>query len=70
MALKRKKVEVYDCACEKCDHNWVSLAVLPPAICPSCKSRAWNGEKRVGRPVGLRDTSKLGLPKPKRMRTL
>lgn len=68
------KVTANKCTCEapdhpECNHVWLSLAKLPPAFCPVCRSRQWNGVKIVGRPAGRRDTSKQGLPKPHRVRS-
>jgi hypothetical protein len=69
MAIRKVKVEANECICEMCAHRWVSLAELPPAACPNCKSRSWNGTRKVGRPVGIRNTANLKLPKPHRPRT-
>jgi len=63
-------VEARRCACEACSHVWISISRDLPAVCPGCKSRSWNGPKKIGRPVGPRDTSHALLPKPKRTRML
>lgn len=64
------EVKARRCTCEieKCGHIWISIAEQPPAVCPDCASREWNGKKKIGRPKSARDTTKLGLPKPKRVR--
>lgn len=61
------RIKALDCKCDICGHAWVSLAQLPPAACSICKSRSWNGEKTIGRPIGSRDIAHL-MPKPKRVR--
>lgn len=68
--VKKVKVDALHCVCDECGHPWETLAKTPPRICASCKSPAWNGRRKVGRPAGYRDTSKAGLPKPTRKRTL
>jgi hypothetical protein len=45
--------------CAHCDHKWVpryyytvSREMVPPKVCPRCKSTAWNDEsKRRRRPA-------------------
>jgi rRNA maturation endonuclease Nob1 len=66
--LKRVSRKVWRCVCDLCGHPWDSLAENPPAVCPECGSRAWNGVKRIGRPIVLRDRSTAGLPRPHRPR--
>jgi hypothetical protein len=68
MSVTRIKVSANRCVCDLCDHPWISLATTLPPRCPSCHSREWNGPRRVGRPPGHRDTSKVALPKPTRVR--
>lgn len=58
------------CTCELCRHEWESLAHKDPLSCPGCRSRKWNGWKKPGRPLVLRDTSTKGLPNPKKVRQL
>jgi Zn finger protein HypA/HybF involved in hydrogenase expression len=60
------EVEAQKCTCNKCSHKWITVARIPPAICPACRSRQWNGEKRHGRPPSIE--SRIELPKPKRVR--
>jgi hypothetical protein len=39
------KIEIFEAGCEKCGHIWIPKnQTAPPAMCPSCKSRVWNGE--------------------------
>jgi len=42
----------WSCTCEHCGHVWISLSQFPPRSCThkGCRSRAWNGTKRNGRP--------------------
>jgi predicted Zn-ribbon and HTH transcriptional regulator len=46
--------EAWTCTCEKCAHLWISEALEPPARCPACFSRTWDGpDKRIKpRPAG------------------
>jgi hypothetical protein len=64
------KMLVRHCACDLCSYEWNSLSKSDPPICPSCRSREWNGTKKIGRPSMPRDTSRKSLPKPKRVRSL
>ncbi len=43
MSYKKITKEMYDCTCERCDHNWVTEKL--PNACARCKSTAWNKPK-------------------------
>lgn len=68
MSVKTIAVEAKECICEvkKCGHVWLTLAANLPIICPSCRSREWNGKKQTGRPVRVYTT--ITMPKPKRVK--
>ena len=57
--------EIKQCTCGLCGYSWQTLSKNPPSICPSCRSRQWNGKKRTGRPPTER--VELTLPSPKRI---
>jgi hypothetical protein len=39
------KIEIFEAGCEKCGHVWIPKNQEQlPAMCPSCKSKTWNGE--------------------------
>jgi Zn finger protein HypA/HybF involved in hydrogenase expression len=40
MAEKTIKIEVSECKCERCGHEWISKTVNPIA-CAKCKSPYW-----------------------------
>jgi hypothetical protein len=37
-----KKVEVYECSCEKCGKGWVTRKLEKPERCPYCGARTWD----------------------------
>ena len=43
MSYKIITKEMYDCICERCDHNWITKKI--PNSCSICKSTAWNNPK-------------------------
>lgn len=47
------KQPVHNCVCDACGHAWKSLVL--PAACQNraCKSKAWNGARKIGRPVKM-----------------
>jgi hypothetical protein len=53
-ALRVKRVEVYECVCSRCEHEWTAVEV--PAACAACKSKYWNKPRvrarKLGRPAG------------------
>lgn len=40
--MSKKRVERYECGCEKCGHEWVTRNSEVPKICPKCKSHLWD----------------------------
>ena len=44
MSYKIIKQKMYDCTCERCEHNWVTGSL--PNSCAKCKSTAWNNPKK------------------------
>jgi hypothetical protein len=40
--LRKEQVPALLCHCERCGHEWTSLAAEPPARCAGCKSPYWN----------------------------
>ena len=45
----KKHINVYGCKCERCGHEWITRAttkvgaiVVPPVVCPKCKSPYWD----------------------------
>lgn len=46
-------------------YTWLTFRPLddPPDVCPSCKSRRWNGVRSSGRPRSI-----MRLPKPTKTR--
>lgn len=60
--LKETTGTIYQCKCDSCNWAWESLR-MPPQ-CPRCRTRAWNGPKRTGRPLGAKDRD----PRPRNAR--
>jgi tRNA(Ile2) C34 agmatinyltransferase TiaS len=48
------------CKCEKCGHEWESVGDEPPTNCRKCRSREWNGKKR------LSHTREIRFPAPRK----
>jgi predicted Zn-ribbon and HTH transcriptional regulator len=48
VSLRRAKrlVEVWECKCERCGHQWDSRQKRPPTYCAGCRSRNWNSKAR------------------------
>lgn len=65
--IRRVKIEVYECVCDLCGHQWHSLAKRPPLECYSCGSREWNGKKVKRKPQAK---PKIDLPKPVKTRSI
>lgn len=60
------EMPVKHCVCEKCGHDWHSLAAKrDPTECPKCGSREWNGKKVKRKPQAK---EKFALPKPIQVR--
>jgi Zn finger protein HypA/HybF involved in hydrogenase expression len=51
--IKTVEVEALHCKCNLCGHDWYAYGG-EPVYCPKCKSRRWNGEKKVGRPPSVK----------------
>jgi hypothetical protein len=55
------------CECNLCAYSWLSLALKPPESCRNrhCRSREWNGKKRVSHidEIKLPPPRKAGRPK-------
>jgi hypothetical protein len=39
-------VQAKQLTCDQCSHGWLSIARYLPEKCPSCRTRAWNGQKQ------------------------
>jgi hypothetical protein len=37
-----KRVRVYQCKCERCEHEWITRKKGKPKVCPKCTSPYWN----------------------------
>ena len=61
MSVKQITARALLCTCEikACGYIWKTLLTVPPQICPSCRSRAWNGAKKPGRPRSVPTKEKL-----------
>ena len=57
--LEKEMREVNKCQCNLCTWRWDSLVVT--SKCPSCRSREWNGKKKIGKP--LKGTEKIKASK-------
>ena len=57
------KKKLWCWVCLKCGFRWIVTPRVMPKQCPSkaCRSRAWNGEKKAGRPRKAVLESKNGL---------
>jgi predicted Zn-ribbon and HTH transcriptional regulator len=44
MSTKRIKIEVYQCRCVQCGHEWTTKELSLPRRCPNhaCRSVLWN----------------------------
>jgi hypothetical protein len=71
MSKERVQASVWRCVCERKDcprkgESWLSLAARAPSVCPTCRSREWDGvkvkRKSAKGPV-------VELPKPVKVRT-
>ena len=70
MSKERVQATVWRCVCEVqgCQRNgspWLSLADRPPKVCPTCRSREWDGKKRKRLPSR---GPRVELPKPQKIR--
>jgi hypothetical protein len=50
MSFTRREIttHLFECHCERCNHDWESVGQEPPRVCAACKSSGWN------RPEGRR----------------
>jgi hypothetical protein len=48
--MPKRRITVWEYACERCGHRWVPRGPGAPRICPTCKSPYWDTprRKRVG----------------------
>ena len=51
--------------CERHGEPWLSLAERPPSVCPTCRSREWDGVKVKRKPT---KKPRVELPKPPKIR--
>ncbi len=51
---------VVEYCCVRCGHRWIARGLGKPRCCPnrSCKTTAWNGPGRRGRPPGGQDLAR------------
>ncbi len=40
--LMKKEINVYECKCERCEHEWITRSEDVPIVCPKCKSPYWD----------------------------
>ena len=38
----KKEIKVYECKCERCKHEWITMTEELPVVCPKCKSPYWD----------------------------
>ena len=57
---------VKKCTCNLCEHLWHTLADRPPSVCPTCRSREWDGVKVKRKPAR---GPAVELPKPVKVRS-
>jgi len=41
-SMSKREINVYECRCERCGHNWITRTEDLPVVCPKCKSPYWN----------------------------
>jgi hypothetical protein len=66
----RTQVECWLCICEvqgcvRQRKPWFSLGVRPPSVCPTCRSREWDGPKVKRKPAR---GPRVKLPKPTKIK--
>jgi predicted Zn-ribbon and HTH transcriptional regulator len=37
----------FDCKCTRCGHEWETIRLERPRICPKCKSAYWDVARKV-----------------------
>lgn len=42
-----KPIQVNECTCERCGHEWITRSNCAPTTCPKCKSPYWNKPRRT-----------------------
>ena len=40
--MSKKEIKVYECKCERCNHEWITRSEDAPIVCPKCKSPYWD----------------------------
>jgi len=40
--MGKKEIKVYECKCERCEHEWITRTEELPIVCPKCKSPYWD----------------------------
>jgi len=40
--MSKKEIKVYECKCERCEHEWITRTGEAPIVCPKCKSPYWD----------------------------
>ena len=61
MSFTKREIttHLFECHCERCNHEWESVGQEPPRVCASCKSSGWN------RPEGRRTLAQRLIMAPK-----
>ena len=44
--MSKKEIKVYECKCERCEHEWITRTEEATIVCPKCKSPYWNTLKK------------------------
>ena len=40
--MSKKEIKMYECKCERCEHEWITRTEESPVVCPKCKSPYWD----------------------------
>ncbi|SJK84436.1 type IIS restriction-modification system N6 adenine-specific DNA methyltransferase [Cuniculiplasma divulgatum] len=42
LLLGKEQINVFECICERCGHDWIARREEAPIVCPKCKSPYWD----------------------------